>query len=72
MKTEQFRLKTDEDYIRLCDLLKICGAAETGGQAKNVILNGEVTVNGEVCTQKGKKMKRGDTAIYDDTVFEVC
>lgn len=72
MKTETFQLNCEEEYIRLCDLLKICGAVETGGQAKIVILNGEVSVNGEVCIQKGKKLHRGDQAVFGQTVFEVC
>ena len=72
MKTETFQLNREEEYIRLCDLLKICGAVETGGQAKIVILNAEVSVNGEVCIQKGKKLRRGDQAVFGQTVFEVC
>ena len=55
----------DSEFIRLQDLLKISGLASTGGMAKVVIQNGEVTVNGEVCTMRGKKMRAGDTAEYD-------
>lgn len=72
MKDEKFTLKEHEEYIRLCDLLKMCGAFETGGQAKLAIQGGEVSVNGEVCLQRGKKMRRGDIAVYKETNFEVC
>ena len=63
MKAETVRI--DTEYIRLQDLLKLSGLAATGGMAKIVIRNGEVKVNGEVCTMRGKKMRAGDTAEYD-------
>ena len=49
------------EYIRLDALLKLCGAADTGGMAKVMIQTGDVTVNGEVCTMRGKKLRDGDT-----------
>ena len=48
------------EYIKLQDFLKLANAVESGGMAKNFIVNGEVTVNGEVCTQRGKKLRPGD------------
>ena len=48
------------EFIRLDSLLKLGGAMDTGGQAKFVIQNGEVTVNGETCTMRGKKIRPGD------------
>ena len=48
------------EYIKLQDFLKFCNAVESGGMAKNFILNEEVRVNGEVCTQRGKKLRPGD------------
>ena len=51
--------------LKETDLLKLGGAVETGGQAKVVIQNGDVTVNGEVCTMRGKKMRKGDIAVFD-------
>lgn len=63
MKAETVRI--DTEYIRLQDLLKLSGLSATGGMAKIVIQNGEVKVNGEVCTMRGKKMRAGDTAEYD-------
>ncbi len=49
------------EYIRLDALLKLCGAADTGGMAKVMIQNGDVLVNGDVCTMRGKKLRDGDT-----------
>lgn len=61
----------DTEFIRLADLLKYAGAAETGGQAKLLVQDGQVLVNGEVCTMRGKKLRPGDKAAYRDTVYEV-
>ncbi len=72
MNKEIIKLAPEEEYIRLDNALKFSGLTETGGQAKIVIQNGEVTVNGEVCTMRGKKLRRGDTAVFEDTAVEVC
>ncbi len=69
MKVE--RIKIDSEFIRLQDLLKHSGVCATGGMAKVVIQNGEVLVNGEVCTMRGKKMRAGDRARFDNTEIEV-
>ena len=61
----------DSEFIRLQDLLKISGLASTGGMAKVVIQNGEVTVNGAVCTMRGKKLRNGDTAAYNGVAVTV-
>ena len=50
------------EYIKLQDLLKFAGVMDTGGMAKEVIQAGEVKVNGEVCTMRGKKLRPGDKA----------
>lgn len=63
MRTE--RVKIDAEYIKLQDLLKFSGEAYTGGMAKVVIQNGEVKVNGETCTMRGKKLRAGDCAEYN-------
>jgi ribosome-associated protein len=54
-----------EEFIRLDSLMKLSDAVVTGGHAKIVIQNGEVKVNGEVCTQRGKKMREGDFFTFD-------
>ena len=69
MKVEKIAI--DSEFIRLQDLLKLSGMCSTGGMAKIVIQNGEVLVNGEVCTMRGKKLRTGDRAQYDNTVIEV-
>ena len=48
------------EFIRLDALLKLSAMADTGGQAKWMIQEGSVLVNGEVCTMRGKKIRRGD------------
>lgn len=64
MKTEV--IKIDSEFIKLQDLIKLSGAVDTGGMAKVIIQNGEVSVNGEICTMRGKKMRSGDRAVFDD------
>lgn len=53
------------EYIKLQDLLKLANLVSTGGEAKIVVTEGEVTVNGEVCTQRGKKLRPGDVVRFD-------
>lgn len=48
------------EFIKLDALLKFAGISETGGEAKQAIQDGEVRVNGEVCTMRGKKLRSGD------------
>ena len=48
------------EFIKLDAFLKYAGAAGTGGEAKLFIEDGQVSVNGEVCTQRGKKLHPGD------------
>lgn len=48
------------EYIKLDALLKFSGLADTGGEAKILIQDGQVLVNGEVCTMRGKKIRSGD------------
>lgn len=53
------------EFIKLQDLLKLANAVGSGGEAKERIQSGEVRVNGEVCTQRGKKLRPGDVAALD-------
>ncbi|MBQ7096397.1 MAG: RNA-binding S4 domain-containing protein [Clostridia bacterium] len=59
------KLVIKDEYIRLCDALKLMGLAETGGIAKLMILNEEVAVNGEICLMKGKKLYAGDQFSFE-------
>ncbi len=54
-----------EEWIRLDSLLKLADMVSTGGHAKVVIQTGQVSVNGEVCLLRGKKMREGDTASFN-------
>ncbi len=65
------RITIDTPFIRLDALLKLSGAVGTGGEAKIVIQNGEVKVNGEVCTMRGKKLRSGDRAEFGKNVLVV-
>ncbi len=53
-------IKITTEFIKLDALLKFSGLAETGGEAKILVQEGQVTVNGEVCTMRGKKIRPGD------------
>ena len=70
MREETIGITTE--YIKLQDLLKFSGAAETGGEAKEAIQAGEVRVNGEVCTMRGKKLRPGDRADWNGTRLVVA
>ena len=60
-----------EDFIRLDSAMKLANLVATGGHAKFVIQDGEVTVNGEVCTMRGKKLHKGDKVFFDGQGFEI-
>ena len=52
------------EFIKLQDFLKFANAVESGGMAKNMIVNEEVQVNGETCTMRGKKLRPGDVVTF--------
>ena len=62
MKKEKYETAIHTEYIKLEALLKYAGVTDTGGDAKQLILDGEVSVNGQVCLQRGKKLYPGDKA----------
>ena len=62
---ELFQLRAGEDFIRLGQVLKAAGMAETGAEAKEVIQDGLVMVNGETETRRGRKLHSGDVVLYD-------
>ena len=57
-QTEKIAIKTE--FIKLDQLLKFSGVADIGSEAKQMVLDGIVNVNGEVCTMRGKKIRPGD------------
>lgn len=62
---ELHEIKIHTEFIKLQDLLKFSGAVETGGDAKLIIQEGRVSVNAELCTMRGKKLRPGDRAVID-------
>jgi ribosome-associated protein len=52
------------EYIKLQDLLKLAALTATGGEAKVLIQEGQVAVNGAVCTQRGRKIRPGDVVAF--------
>ncbi len=65
------KIEITTEYIKLDSLLKFAALVGTGGEAKFVIAEGMVTVNGEVCTQRGRKIKAGDTVCFGDNELSV-
>ena len=59
------------EFIKLQDALKYANAVESGGFAKTVIQEGEVKVNGEVCTMRGKKLYPGDRFSFMGCTYEI-
>ena len=57
-QTEKIAIKTE--FIKLDQLLKFSGVADIGSEAKQMVLDGIVKVNGEGCTMRGKKIRPGD------------
>lgn len=65
MTNDTFKLKEGEEFIELNKLLKLKSIAQTGGHAKVMVTEGEVSVNGEVETQIRKKLRAGDVVTVD-------
>ncbi len=64
-------IKIHTDFIKLDDLLKFSGLVVTGGQAKAVILEGLVKVDGEVCLMRGKKLRGGEIVEFENQKIKV-
>ena len=65
------KIAIESEYIKLDALLKFAALVGTGGEAKLVIADGLVKVNGETCTQRGKKLRAGDTVSFDRFEVEI-
>jgi ribosome-associated protein len=63
--------KITTEYIKLDSFLKMVGAVGTGGEAKIVITEGEVQVNGEVELRRGRKLYPGDQVTIGEEQFHV-
>ena len=71
-KTNETPVTIHTEFIKLQDALKFANAVESGGMAKNVILDEMVKVNGEICTMRGKKLYPGDTFSFMGGNYVIC
>ena len=60
------------EFIKLEAALKFANATESGGMAKAVIQDGLVSVNGEICTMRGKKLYPGDRFSFNGDAYLIC
>lgn len=64
-------IKIETDYIKLDSLLKYAALVSSGGEAKSAVLEGLVSVNGEVCGMRGKKLTEGDIVSFKGTEIRI-
>ena len=69
MKKETVTISTE--FIKLDALLKFAGLVNSGGEAKTLIQEGDVLVNGEVCTMRGNKLRPGDTVTLGEETVSI-
>lgn len=71
METQKVKISTE--FIKLDQLLKFSGIAESGSDAKDMILDEIVSVNGEVCQMRGKKIRPGDEVllVFEDGKYKI-
>lgn len=68
---ETIKLREQDEFIKLGQALKAAGLVESGVEAKDVILDGLVSVNGEVDNRRGKKLYDGDIVEYDGEQIKI-
>ena len=66
---DEIKVPIVTEYIKLEALLKLVNVAGSGGMAKNMILNEDAKVNGEICTMRGKKLRPGDKFGFNGEVY---
>ena len=71
IRMTEFTLREGEDFIRLGQLLKAVRLVDEGSDAKYVITQGQVLVNDEVCTMRGKKIHDGESVSYNGVTVHV-
>ena len=71
-KSNAIPVVVSTEFIKLQDALKFANAVPSGGLAKTEIQEGNVTVNGEVCTMRGKKLYPGDRFAFDGDEYLIC
>ena len=70
-KENSIPLEITTEFIKLQDAMKYANVVYSGGEAKVLIQEGQVQVNGEVCTMRGKKLFPGDTFSFDGAVYAI-
>jgi ribosome-associated protein len=65
------KIKINTEYIKLDQFLKFTGVASNGGEAKMLVIEGLVRVNGETETRRGRKLRTGDVIDYENLSFTV-
>ena len=70
-KTAAQELAITTEFIKLQDAMKFANIVMSGGEAKNLILDEQVQVNGEVCIMRGKKLRDGDTFTFEGMTFVI-
>ncbi len=72
VSAERISVPITTEFIKLESFLKLANAVGSGGMAKNFIQNGEVEVNGETCTMRGKKLRPGDSVRFNGAEYLVA
>lgn len=65
------KIGIDTEFIKLDNLIKLSGNADTGGQAKFMVQSGQVKLNGEICEMRNKKIRNGDIVEVENCIIEV-
>lgn len=68
---ESFKLRAGEDFIRLGQVLKAVGFVDSGAEAKEMIQDGQVKVNGEMELRRGRKLYKGDIVSYEGREIKI-
>ena len=71
-KDSAVQIPIQTEFIKLESAMKLANIVPSGGSAKNEIQEGYVTVNGEVCTMRGKKLRPGDRFTFEGTEYCIC
>ena len=71
IEMEHIKIRQDEEFIKLGQALKAVGAVESGVEAKEVIQEGLVLVNGEIDTRRGRKLYEGDLVEFDGIQIKI-
>lgn len=71
MVKKEIFLKKDQEYIKLGNLLKLAGEISTGGNAKQILEEENVLVNGEIETRRGRKLRKGDEVTIASSTYVV-